>query len=107
MSLSLDAGEILALVGETRSGKSTIGRVLAGLQHPDSGSVRLGGRDLYSAGPSRPERARLVQMNLQDPRASLNPRWKIGKAVVRLLVVNRLLRAETQADAVQRLLAEV
>ncbi|QSQ22822.1 ABC transporter ATP-binding protein [Pyxidicoccus parkwayensis] len=74
VSLTLERGEIVALVGESGSGKSTLARVLARLDAPDGGSLRLGGTDVLTS----EKRASLayrgrVQMVFQDPFASLNP----------------------------------
>lgn len=75
-------GETLALVGASGSGKSTVGRMLAGLVAPSAGVVRWGGRPIEALG--RRERRRLqrdVQVVFQRPRASLNPRWTAGETV--------------------------
>jgi len=107
VSLQLREGEVLALVGETGSGKSTVGRVIAGLQRPDEGSVLFRGRNLFGRDVSRSERTRTVQMIFQDPRSSLNPRWKVGKSLLRPMSVNGLLRGEAEVQAARRLLDEV
>ncbi|MFP2907650.1 ABC transporter ATP-binding protein [Pyxidicoccus sp. 3LFB2] len=74
VSFTLERGEIVALVGESGSGKSTLARVLARLDTPDGGSLRLGGNEVL-AGHQRAslEYRGRVQMVFQDPFASLNP----------------------------------
>jgi oligopeptide/dipeptide ABC transporter ATP-binding protein len=75
VSFRLERGEIVALVGESGSGKSTLARLLARLDTPDGGSLRLGGVDVLAQerrGASLAYRGR-VQMVFQDPFASLNP----------------------------------
>ncbi|NEA46921.1 ABC transporter ATP-binding protein [Streptomyces sp. SID10815] len=82
VSLTLAAGETLGIVGESGSGKSTLARVLAHAHPSDSGTLRLGGRDV-----TRPARRELhtvrrsVQMVFQDPYASLNPRMTAGEII--------------------------
>lgn len=82
ISLEIHQGETLGLVGESGSGKSTLGRALIGLIPPDSGSVRMEGRELLGmkSRDFRPYR-RQIQMVFQDPYASLNPRHRIVEAV--------------------------
>nr|BDT37703.1 ABC transporter ATP-binding protein [Myxococcus sp. MH1] len=75
VSFSLERGEILALVGESGSGKSTLARLLARLDTPDGGELRLHGENVLAhdgRAASLSYRAR-VQMVFQDPFASLNP----------------------------------
>ena len=82
ISLEIRQGETLGLVGESGSGKSTLGSALIGLVAPDSGSVRLDGRELVGMTPRdfRPYR-RQIQMVFQDPYASLNPRQRVVDSV--------------------------
>lgn len=73
-SLALGEGEVLCLVGESGCGKTTTGRLLAGLLRPTSGTVRFEGRDVWTARGEEKRRARRsVQLVHQDPYASLNP----------------------------------
>ena len=82
VSLSLAAGETLALVGESGCGKTTLARTVTLLSPPTAGSVRYRGRQLTGLGRRalRPLR-RAVQMVFQDPYASLNPRLPAGDII--------------------------
>jgi peptide/nickel transport system ATP-binding protein len=91
----------MALVGESGSGKSTIARMLLRLERPDSGEIRLSGRDVLSCEPGRASlayRAR-VQMVFQDPFGSLNPRRKAAELVAQGPIVHGTPRAKALADA--------
>jgi peptide/nickel transport system ATP-binding protein len=68
VSLSVHAGETLAIVGESGCGKTTLLRSIAGLLRPDAGAIRFDGR---------------VGMVFQDPQASLNPRRRVGRTLER------------------------
>jgi len=83
VDISINRGETYALVGESGSGKSTIARMVVGLLPPTSGSVRIGGADIWaeSGGPRQRQIRRRIQMIFQDPFASLNPRWRVGSIV--------------------------
>lgn len=77
ISFSLHRGQTLALVGEAGSGKSTIARLLTGVEHPTSGSILLEGIPVgETLEASQRAEIRLIQ---QSPSTILNPRRRIGK----------------------------
>lgn len=82
VSFTLERGRTLALVGESGCGKSTVGRLLAGLEAPTSGSVIVEGQELPSLRPRDLRRVRrTIQMIFQDPYASLDPRMTVGSII--------------------------
>lgn len=108
VSLSLRAGETLALVGESGCGKSTLGRLLLHLIEPDQGAVRFEGRQL-SALPDAEMRGlrRHMQLIFQDPFASLNPRMRVGDAIAEPLILHNLVPANQREARVAELLRQV
>ncbi|MGH3318338.1 MAG: ABC transporter ATP-binding protein [Nocardioidaceae bacterium] len=82
VSFDLRRGETLGIVGESGCGKSTLGRLLMGLERATSGSIRLLGEEITSLSPGAMRRARRnIQMVLQDPYSSLDPRMTVGDIV--------------------------
>jgi oligopeptide/dipeptide ABC transporter ATP-binding protein len=106
VSISLEAGSILGLVGESGCGKSSLGRAIAGIRPPASGRIRVDGREV---GDSRSRSdARLVQMVFQDPSSALNPKITTGSMITELLLVHGLVpdRAAARSRA-EELMASV
>jgi peptide/nickel transport system ATP-binding protein len=106
VSLTVGAGETLAVVGESGCGKTTLLRSIArlithsGTSEPTGGAIRLQGQDLARA--PRRELASLrreLGMVFQDPQASLNPRRRVGGTLERALRARGLGRAEAQLGA--------
>jgi len=97
VSLAVERGETVGLVGESGCGKSTLGRTLLRLEQPTAGRIEIDGEDISTLDQKalRPYRRRL-QMVFQDPFASLNPRHTIGDILAAPLVVHG------QGDAAER-----
>jgi len=109
VSLRVDRGETLGLVGESGCGKSTLGRLSLRLIEPSAGRIAFEGQDLTTLSPSelRPLR-RHMQIVFQDPFSSLNPRMLVRDIVGEGLVIHGLTKSKAELDArVAELLARV
>jgi peptide/nickel transport system ATP-binding protein len=94
VSLQLRPGARLGLVGPSGSGKSTLAQIMALLLAPDSGSVTIDGERVVAWGVSCSRRLRgRVQLVWQAPRMAVDPRLRVGEAILEPLVVSRLLPA--------------
>lgn len=105
ISLDLQRGETLGIVGESGCGKSTLARMFVGLDTPSAGTIRLDGEDLTQGGAQA--LARRVQYVFQDPVSSLNPRHQIRtileapmKHLLRLGAAERKTRLDALCEVV-------
>ena len=119
VSFGIDRGEVLGLIGESGSGKSTVGRCLAGLLTPDGGAVtwgedRVRAGSLFqefpglwpAAGAQGEDRVR-VGMVFQEPRDSVNRRFQVWEAVADPLIARGMRRGPRLAARVEETAALV
>ena len=108
VTLSVPRGDILGVVGESGCGKTTLGKTIVGIHRASSGEILFEGNEVGTLSP-REGRAlrRTLQYCYQDPGASLDPHWKIGRALEEPLVIHTELSASQRRERVRNVLAAV
>lgn len=108
VSLNLQVGETLALVGRSGSGKTTLGKAIICLDLPDSGSLHFEGIDLYAVKKKeRYPHLRAIQMVFQDPLSAFNPNLPVSTSIIEGLVIHKIGDREERRARLQRVLVEV
>jgi len=108
VSFTVREGETFGLVGESGCGKTTIGRLVVGLEKPNPGSIRFNGKDITAmSGAELGRQRRDLQFMFQDPYASLDPRMRVGTILREPLVVQGNMSRSEQNDRVAQMLSEV
>lgn len=108
VSLKIQPGEVVGLVGESGCGKSTLARAIMMLQPPIQGKIRLEGKDLYKLSGDEKRRVRRdVQIVFQDPYASLNPRMPVFDIITEGLAAHGMIKESERIDQALELLNDV
>ncbi|MDQ3978915.1 MAG: dipeptide/oligopeptide/nickel ABC transporter ATP-binding protein [Actinomycetota bacterium] len=104
VSLTLYPGQILGLVGESGAGKSTVGRLILGLDRPDKGEVLVEGIDLARLRERALRRARQrMHLILQDPYQALHPGLRLADIIAEPLVIARVPKPERRSRMLEAL----
>ena len=108
VSITVKKGETYGLVGESGCGKSTMGRLIAGLERPSGGAIELDGRDLATLkGRDAVTIHRDVQMMFQDSYAAMDPRMRIDQILAEPMSIQKTGNARQVAERIMEIIEQV
>ena len=108
VSITVKKGETYGLAGESGCGKSTMGRLIAGLERPSGGSIELDGRDLATLkGRDAVTIHRDVQMMFQDSYAAMDPRMRIDQILAEPMSIQKTGNARQIAERIMEIIEQV
>ena len=108
VSITVKKGETYGLVGESGCGKSTVGRLIAGLEPPSGGAIELDGRDLATLkGRDAVRIHRDVQMMFQDSYAAMDPRMRIDQILAEPMSIQKTGSKRQIAERIMDIIEQV
>ncbi|HTW11466.1 MAG TPA: ABC transporter ATP-binding protein, partial [Solirubrobacteraceae bacterium] len=108
INLYVNPGESFGLVGESGCGKTSLGKLIVGIEKPDSGKITLSGEEVFRYRGGRLKKARRdLQMMFQDPFGSLDPRMRVNAILREPLQIQGLGSSREQDQKVRAMLGEV
>ena len=108
VSITVNKGETYGLVGESGCGKSTVGRLIAGLEPPSGGAIELDGRDLAKLkGRDAVRIHRDVQMMFQDSYAAMDPRMRIDQILAEPMSIQKTGSKRQIAERIMEIIEQV
>lgn len=108
VSLKINAGETVGIVGQSGCGKSTLASVIIGLQKPTQGTVKFNGLQMkYGSTEARRQFGRQVSVIFQDPATALNPRMRVLDILKDPMDIHNILQPHEREKRVYDLLSRV